>query len=103
MWVFSFQHKPSLQSIDSFNMLAPIGAIMFPIGAEVGFLLPARGRWDRDSARHDQPQRNTSRWTDLAFGLAIALVEPGVHMIGGYYAGRLLLRLAIGGIAGGHI
>jgi hypothetical protein len=41
--------------------------------------------------------------TDLAFGLAIAMVGTGVHMIGGHYAGPLLMRLAIGGIAGGVV
>jgi uncharacterized membrane protein YfcA len=41
--------------------------------------------------------------TDLAFGLSIALVGTGVHMIGGQYAGALLAKLAVGGIFGGIV
>jgi len=41
--------------------------------------------------------------TDLAFGLAIALVGTGVHMIGGHYAGDILMKMAIGGVIGGIV
>src|SRR5207302_9301471 len=41
--------------------------------------------------------------TDLAFGLAIAMVGTGVHMIGGSYDSLLLTRLAIGGVIGGIV
>ena len=41
--------------------------------------------------------------TDLAFGLAIALVGTGVHMIGGSYDSLLLTKLAIGGVIGGIV
>jgi uncharacterized membrane protein YfcA len=39
--------------------------------------------------------------TDLAFGLAITVVGTGIHILGGQYAQALLVKMAIGGIAGG--
>jgi uncharacterized membrane protein YfcA len=79
-----------------------IGAIMFPIGAEVGFSSSGAGALGT-VALLGLTDLSAARvvGTDLAFGLAIALVGTGVHMIGGRYAGPLLLRLAIGGVAGG--
>ncbi len=41
--------------------------------------------------------------TDLAFGLAIALVGTGVHMIGGQYDQALLVKMAVGGVFGGIV
>jgi uncharacterized membrane protein YfcA len=41
--------------------------------------------------------------TDLAFGLALALVGTGVHMMGGGYDGLLLTKVAIGGVIGGIV
>lgn len=79
-----------------------IGAIMFPIGAEVGFSSSGAGALGT-VALLSITSLSASQvvGTDLAFGLAIAAVGTGVHMIGGHYAGTLLLKMAIGGVAGG--
>jgi uncharacterized membrane protein YfcA len=81
-----------------------IGAIMFPIGAEVGFSSSGAGALGTVTLLG---LTNLSAaqvvGTDLAFGLAIAVVGTGVHMIGGKYAGALLLKMAIGGVVGGVV
>lgn len=81
-----------------------IGAIMLPIGAEVGFSSSGAGALGT-VALLGMTDLSAAQvvGTDLAFGLAIALVGTGVHMIGGHYAGPLLLRMALGGIAGGIV
>jgi len=81
-----------------------IGAIMFPIGAEVGFSSSGAGALGTVAlmGMTDLPAPQVVG-TDLAFGLAIALVGTGVHMIGGHYAGDLLLKMAIGGVFGGIV
>ena len=84
-----------------------LGAIMFPIGAEVGFSSSGAGALGTVAllGMTDLPAAKVVG-TDLAFGLAIALVGSGVHLLGAGtsgYAGPLLLRLAIGGIVGGIV
>ncbi len=81
-----------------------LGLLMFPIGAEVGFSSSGAGALGTVALMSmtdlTAPQ---VVGTDLAFGLAIALVGTGVHMIGGHYAGDLLLKMAIGGVVGGIV
>jgi hypothetical protein len=81
-----------------------IGAIMFPIGAEVGFSSSGAGALGT-VALLSLTSLTAAQvvGTDLAFGLAIALVGTGVHLIGGSYDGLLLTKLAIGGIVGGIV
>jgi uncharacterized membrane protein YfcA len=81
-----------------------IGAMMLPIGAEVGFSSSGAGALGT-VALLGMTDLNAAKvvGTDLAFGLAIALVGTGVHTIGGHFAGPLLVRLAIGGVAGGIV
>jgi uncharacterized protein len=81
-----------------------IGLIMFPIGAEVGFSSSGAGALGTVAllgmTNLEAPQLVG---TDLAFGLLVALVGTGVHMIGGHYAGDILLKMAIGGVVGGIV
>ena len=81
-----------------------IGAIMLPIGAEVGFSSSGAGALGT-VALLGMTNLSAAQvvGTDLAFGLAVALVGTGVHMIGGQYAVPLLIKLAIGGVAGGIV
>jgi uncharacterized protein len=81
-----------------------LGAVMFPIGAEVGFSSSGAGALGT-VALLGMTDLTAAQivGTDLAFGLAIALAGTGVHMIGGHYAGPLLLKMALGGIAGGIV
>ena len=79
-----------------------LGLIMFPIGAEVGFSSSGAGALGTVTLL-GMTNLTASQvvGTDLAFGLSVALVGTGVHMIGGQYAGALLWKMAIGGVAGG--
>jgi uncharacterized membrane protein YfcA len=79
-----------------------VGTIMFPIGAEVGFSSSGAGALGT-VALLGMTNLTAAQvvGTDLAFGLAITVVGTGVHMFGGHYAQALLVKMAIGGIAGG--
>jgi uncharacterized membrane protein YfcA len=81
-----------------------IAAIMFPIGAEVGFSSSGAGALGT-VALLSLTSLTAAQvvGTDLAFGLCIALVGTGVHMFSGHYAGALLTKLAIGGVVGGIV
>ncbi len=83
-----------------------LAAIMFPIGAEVGFSSSGAGALGTVTLLGLTSLTAAEVvGTDLAFGLAIALSGSMVHawgnLGGGGYAGPLLLRLAIGGVLGG--
>ena len=81
-----------------------ISAIMFPIGAEVGFSSSGAGALGTISLLSlTSLSAAEVVGTDLAFGLVIAMVGTGVHMIGGSYDGLLLTKLAIGGVIGGIV
>ena len=75
---------------------------MFPIGAEVGFSSSGAGALGT-VALLGMTNLTAAQvvGTDLAFGLAIALTGTGVHLIAGHYAVDILLRMSLGGIAGG--
>jgi uncharacterized membrane protein YfcA len=81
-----------------------LGLIMLPIGAEVGFSSSGAGALGTVAllgmTNLTAPQ---IVGTDLAFGLAIALVGTGVHMIGGQYAADILIKMSIGGVVGGIV
>ena len=81
-----------------------LGFVMLPIGAEVGFSSSGAGALGTVAllgmTNLTAPQ---IVGTDLAFGLAIALVGTGVHMIGGHYAADILTKMSIGGLAGGVV
>jgi uncharacterized membrane protein YfcA len=81
-----------------------LGLVMFPIGAEVGFSSSGAGALGT-VALLGMTNLTASQvvGTDLAFGLAIALVGTGVHMVGGQYAPEILLRMCIGGVVGGIV
>jgi uncharacterized protein len=81
-----------------------IATIMLPIGAEVGFSSSGAGALGTLSLL-SLTSLTTAQvvGTDLAFGLAIALVGTGVHMVGGSYDSLLLTKLAIGGVIGGIV
>jgi uncharacterized membrane protein YfcA len=78
-----------------------LGLIMFPIGAEVGFSSSGAGALGT-VALLGMTNLAAAQvvGTDLAFGLAIALVGTGVHMFGGHYASDILLKMCIGGVVG---
>jgi uncharacterized protein len=78
-----------------------IGALTFPIAAEVGFSSSGAGALGT-VALLGLTSLTTAQvvGTDLTFGLVLSVVGTGVHMIGGSYDAALLWKLAIGGIFG---
>ena len=81
-----------------------VAAIMFPIGAEVGFSSAGAGALGT-VALLSLTSLTAAQvvGTDLAFGLVIALVGTGVHLIAGHYNSLLLAKLVAGGVVGGLI
>ncbi len=78
-----------------------IAALMLPIGAEVGLSSSGAGALGTVTLLGLSSLSATEVvGTDLAFGLIIALVGTGFHLFSGTYDGLLLLKLAIGGVAG---
>src|SRR6185437_10878610 len=79
-----------------------IAALMLPIGAEVGFSSSGAGALGTVMLLSlTSLETPIVVGTDLAFGLGIALVGSGVHLISGHYDAHLLMKLVIGGILGG--
>jgi uncharacterized protein len=79
-----------------------LALITFPIGAEIGFSSAGAGALGTVALLGLTSLTATQVvGTDLAFGLVIAVVGSGVHLIGGHYDGMLLIRLAAGGVVGG--
>jgi uncharacterized membrane protein YfcA len=79
-----------------------ISGIMFPIGAEVGLSSSGAGALGT-VALLGMTNLTAAQvvGTDLAFGLAITSIGTFLHVLGGHYAQGLLLKMALGGIAGG--
>jgi len=81
-----------------------LAAIMFPIGAEVGFSSAGAGALGTVALLSLTSLTATQVvGTDLAFGLVIAVVGTGVHLIAGHYNALLLAKLVAGGVVGGLV
>jgi uncharacterized membrane protein YfcA len=81
-----------------------LALITLPIGAEIGFSSAGAGALGTVALLGLTSLTATQVvGTDLAFGLVIAVVGSGVHLIGGHYNAALLIKLAIGGVVGGLI
>lgn len=78
-----------------------IAGLMLPIGVEVGFSSSGAGALGTVALMSLTPLPTAQVvGTDLAFGLGVALVGSGIHILGGTYDGLLLVKLILGGIAG---
>jgi uncharacterized membrane protein YfcA len=79
-----------------------IAALMFPIGAEVGFSSSGAGALGTIVLLGLSPLTAAQVvGTDLAFGFCVALAGSGMHLASGNLDAALLTRLIIGGVAGG--
>jgi uncharacterized protein len=79
-----------------------IGAIMFPIGAEVGFSSSGAGALGTIALLNlSSLSAAQVVGTDLTFGLGLSLVGSGIHIVGGAFNMALLWKLSLGGILGG--
>lgn len=104
IWLIYGHFRPMGVSRPSRDHARLIGSVMFPIGAEVGFSSSGAGALGT-VALLGLTNLTAAQvvGTDLAFGLAITVVGTGVHAFGGHYAQSLLVRMAIGGVAGGIV
>jgi uncharacterized protein len=92
---------PSAGGSGQRNRLGWITGLMFPIGAEVGFSSSGAGALGTVallSLTSLSPSQVVG--TDLVFGLGVALVGSGVHILSGAYNAVLLGKMVVGGILG---
>lgn len=78
-----------------------LAALMFPVGAEVGFSSSGAGALGTIallSLTRLQPSEIVG--TDLAFGLCLSLIGGGIHLASGGFEPGLLARLIAGGLLG---
>ncbi len=78
-----------------------VSAVMFPIGAEVGFSSAGAGALGT-VALLGLTSLTAAQvvGTDLAFGLGVSLLGSGIHLAAGGYDAGLLWKLAAGGVVG---
>ncbi len=101
-WHLYRQFRPFNASAEKPTRLRTIAALMFPIGAEVGFSSSGAGALGTLVLLGFSPLTAAQVvGTDLAFGFCVALAGSGLHIFGGSFDAALLTRLVIGGIAGG--
>lgn len=92
---------PAKNATGQRNRVGWITGLMLPIGAEVGFSSSGAGALGTValmSLTSLSPSQVVG--TDLVFGLGVALVGSGIHILSGTYNGVLLGKMVIGGIAG---
>jgi uncharacterized membrane protein YfcA len=78
-----------------------IGALMFPIAAEVGFASSGAGALGSLALMSLSPLNAAQVvGTDLAFAFCVTLIGSGLHFADGSIDKGLLLRLVIGGLIG---
>ena len=101
-WHLYRYFRPFTANTNKPTRMRAIAALMFPIGAEVGFSSSGAGALGTivllglSSLTAAQVVG-----TDLAFGFCVALAGSGMHLASGNLDATLLTRLVIGGIAGG--
>jgi uncharacterized protein len=104
-WHLYRHFRPAgLERHNNTNRSPWLALITFPIGAEIGFSSAGAGALGTVALLSLTSLTTTQVvGTDLAFGLVIAVVGSGVHLIGGHYDSLLLIKLAAGGILGGLV
>jgi uncharacterized protein len=100
-WHLYRHFRPHSFSGERPTRLGVIGALMFPIAAEVGFASSGAGAMGTlvlmslsslDAAK--------VVGTDLAFAFCMTLTGTGIHFAGGNFDTTLLVKLVIGGVLG---
>jgi len=78
-----------------------ISGLMLPIGAEVGFSSSGAGALGTVTllSLTSMPAAKVVG-TDIVFGLVVALIGSGIHILGGSYNMLVLIKLICGGIGG---
>ena len=103
-WNLWHHFRPEGITRPSTNRPRWIAAIMLPIGGEVGFSSSGAGALGTLALLGFTSLTTTQVvGTDLAFGLIVSMSGTIVHMMGGTLHSLLLMKLAIGGVAGAMV
>ena len=98
VWRYFFPPKANRVLADRARWIA---ALMFPVGAEVGFSSSGAGALGTVILLGlTNLPASVVVGTDLVFGFVVAVVGSGIHLLSGTGDPALLLKLVIGGVAG---
>jgi uncharacterized protein len=101
-WHLYRYFRPFAMNASKPTRFRTIAALMFPIGAEVGFSSSGAGALGTVVLLGFSSLTAAQViGTDLAFGFCVSLAGSGIHLASGNLDTALLTRLVIGGIAGG--
>jgi uncharacterized membrane protein YfcA len=101
-WHLYRYFRPFAPGLSRPTRIRTIAALMFPIGAEVGFSSSGAGALGTLVLLGLSSLKAAEVvGTDLAFGFCVALAGSGIHLASGHLDTALLTRLILGGIAGG--
>jgi uncharacterized membrane protein YfcA len=101
LWQLFFSFRPIEKDRKRTDRTALLGALMLPVGAEVGFSSAGAGALG-SAALLGLTQLSPAKivGTDIAFGFVISLIGSGAHWAAGDADKKLLFHLIAGGIAG---
>lgn len=102
VWHLYRHFRPFTPGANKPTRFKTIAALMFPIGAEVGFSSSGAGALGTIMLLGFSSLTAAQVvGTDLAFGFCVAVAGSGIHLAGGNFDAALLTHLVIGGVIGG--
>jgi uncharacterized protein len=100
-WQLIFSFRPIREDRQRPDRTRLLGALMFPVGAEVGFSSAGAGALGSAALLSLTPLAPAQVvGTDIAFGFVVSLIGSGAHWANGGTNTTLLLQLIAGGILG---
>ena len=100
-WQILFSFRKMKDDAQRPNRSRLLGALMFPVGAEVGFSSAGAGALGSAALLSLTPLAPAQVvGTDIAFGFLVSLVGSGIHWSTGGADSQLLLHLILGGVLG---
>jgi uncharacterized membrane protein YfcA len=100
-WQLIFSFRPVREDRQRPNRTRLLGALMFPVGAEVGFSSAGAGALGSAALLSLTPLAPAQVvGTDIAFGFVVSLIGSGAHWAAGGTNTTLLWHLIAGGILG---
>jgi uncharacterized membrane protein YfcA len=81
-----------------------LSALMFPVGAEVGFSSAGSGALGSLALLGlTKLEAASVVGTDLTFGLILSVIGSGIQVVAGNFDGEILTKLLIGGVVGAFV
>ena len=100
-WQLFFSFRPIKENLQRKNRSRLLGALMLPVGAEVGFSSAGAGALGSAALLSLTPLAPAQVvGTDIAFGFVVSLIGSGAHWATAGTNTTLLLQLIGGGVAG---